>query len=219
MDKKISVFFFTLVLLIPANQSYAQVPMFNTELNCPVDSLDFTGIQIEFDSIDMCPVVGNIVGGPIPPFTDPIPGGSGFGSGQIDYQEYIRQLENVTDVLTQLTLLEDMLQFDIRAFLGIERLENLELQEGIDDLKRRIDRIIAQLVENINEADTLGIGDRLISREEIERIIRDVMSVQFILPAYAVENSISVIDQFQESRDLLNEYRKLIAETTKLDRT
>lgn len=209
----------SLIAIGTIQSAYATVPMYNTELNCPVESLDFTGVQIEFDAIDMCPVVGNIIGGPIPPFIDPIPGGSGFGSGQIDYQEYVRQLENMTDVIQQLTLLEEMMEFDLRGFLGLERLENIELQEEVDKLKRKIDFIIEQLKRSLEEADTLGVADRLIPRGEIERIFRDVLNLQFILPAYAVENSISVIDQFEESKDLLNEYRKLIAENAKLDRT
>ena len=63
----IRYFLLFIILSIVVNPVYATVETYNVELNCPIDSFDFTGTYVEFDQIEACEVFGNIL------VIDPVP--------------------------------------------------------------------------------------------------------------------------------------------------
>lgn len=223
------------LMLIPILPAYATLEIYNAELNCPIESLDLTGTLIEFDFIEMCPITGNVI--TLNPFTDPIPG----AGGEVDYQKYIKDM----DTIDQIEFITEEFSVEVRSLLDILVDERLELDARIQDLKEKIDRIITKLVANIKEADTYGISDQFVTRDELNNIIREVMNAQFIIPmAYgthfpipdrslgygfldelkeeeklAIPNSFSVQDSMQQGLNDLGNYKKLLAQNAILDRT
>ena len=63
----IKYFLLFLISTIVINPVFATVEVYNIDLDCPVNSFDFTGTYVEFDMIEMCDVYGNVLN------MDPVP--------------------------------------------------------------------------------------------------------------------------------------------------
>ena len=103
--------------------------------------------------------------------------------------------------------------------------DNLLLNDNIDVIKLKIEKLIDLLKQNLITADKSGIADKIddiITQQDIDKIIQDAVTGQFIIYAFAEQNIVkSDIDdisnlwdsysrELEANEKLQKQYKKLV---------
>lgn len=227
--------------------AYATLEMYNFEMNCPVDSFDFAEVFAEFDFVEMCEVQGNLLNMYQQPLSGSQELNSEGGTNHLIAEELaIQNTPLLTNQMAevQLTPQTPPLTSQLDNIFGnlkgdlinqIQELvkQNLAFKENISVIKLKIKNLIDKLKQNLLTADQSGISgkvDEIITEQEIDKIIKDVLSAQFILYAYGdsvvikdeVNGLEKLLDDYgvklKENQMLQNRYNDLVKSKEKLDK-
>lgn len=205
----LSIFVFVVTVIV--QPAYAVVEMYNVELNCPVDSFDFSGVLVEADYLELCEVSGIVLDTVVDNFYQ---SGSNYPQITLQINENQQNIPVVT-LREQLDGLFDKQRADLIVELNSFLQKNISLKSKLVDVEHELSELIITLKEKIlllKEQISKGSSnvnlDDIITESDLDKIARDFLSKQSIQFAYG--------DMFV-FQDRLDELAKLAKEKTDVE--